>query len=108
MQIIAIIAIFAIIQDISHKSVQTYVLSSQTSFKCVAGYMAYDIALPRYADGLSCNIPVDKLPFVRSEKDIVLWLFGFELDRGFQHFSDAGDDIGRHEGSGTRPCNNCT
>ena len=60
--------------------------------------MAYDIALPRYADGLSCSIPDDK--FSRSEQDIVLWLL--DLNRGFQHFSDAGDDIVRHEGSGTR------
>ena len=40
--------------------------------------MAYDIALPRYADGLSCNIPVDKFPFIGSEKDIVRWLLGSE------------------------------
>ena len=45
-------------------------------FKCVAGYMAYNIVLPRYADGLSCNIPDDKFP--RSEKDIVPWLLGSE------------------------------
>ena len=53
----------------SHNSVLTYALSSQTSFKCLAGYMTYDIVLPWYADGLSCNIPVDKFP--RSKKDIV-------------------------------------
>ena len=38
--------------------------------------MAYDIALPRYPNGLSCNIPDDKFP--RSEQDIVRWLFASE------------------------------
>ena len=77
-------------------SVETQELSSQTSFKCVAGYLAYNIALPMYADGLSCNIPVDGFTFVCSEKDIVRWLLGSEW--GFQHFSDAGYDIGWHSG----------
>ena len=33
----------------------------------------------------------------------ILYVGFLDLNRGFQHFSDAGDDIGRHEGSGTRP-----
>ena len=38
----------------------------------------------------------------------ILYVGFLDLNRGFQRFCDASDDIGRHEGSGTHPCNNCT
>ena len=55
--------------DFCDHCVETQALSFQTSLKCVAGYLAYDIVLPMYADGLSCNIQVDKFLFVCSDKD---------------------------------------
>jgi len=38
----------------------------------------------------------------------ILYVGFLDLNRGFQHFCDASDDIGRHDGSGTHPCNYCT
>ena len=76
LQLLWIIADYCDYSDYCDYCVETQALSSQTSFKCVAGCMAYDIALPRYADGLLCNTPDDKFP--RSEKDIVPWLLGSE------------------------------
>ena len=68
--------------------------------------MAYDIALPWYANGLSCNfLSIGSRSFVQRR---ILYVGFLDLNRGFQHFCDAGDDIGRHEGSDTHPCNNCT
>ena len=54
---------------------------------------------------MDCHVIFLLLSFLVQRR--ILYVGFLDLNWGFQR-SNASDDIGRHEGSGTRPCNNCT
>ena len=103
LQIIAIIAIIVIIRVI------VTIVFKHTRFHhkhhSSALQVTWHTTLRYLGMPMDCHVIFQSISSLVQRR--ILYVGFLDLNRGFQHFC-AGDDIGRHEGSGTRPCNHCT